>query len=101
MRPKRSCGQCLHARSPESEQVTETLNALCCLASSTMGVYAASCPTPAERKLSGEGLEPSRLPTRPSNVRVYQFRHPDKIKATLTFSPFDRIRKASLAMAIV
>src|SRR5437870_896137 len=27
--------------------------------------------------MSGEGLEPSRLPTRPSNVRVYQFRHPD------------------------
>jgi hypothetical protein len=29
--------------------------------------------------LSGEGLEPSRLPTRPSNVRVYQFRHPDAL----------------------
>ena len=28
--------------------------------------------------VSGEGLEPSRLPTRPSNVRVYQFRHPDE-----------------------
>src|SRR6516162_4230982 len=26
--------------------------------------------------VSEEGLEPSRLPTRPSNVRVYQFRHP-------------------------
>lgn len=31
----------------------------------------------------GEGLEPSRLRIRPSNVRVYQFHHPrlDVIKA--------------------
>jgi hypothetical protein len=29
------------------------------------------------KMVSGEGLEPSWLPTRPSNVRVYQFRHPD------------------------
>jgi hypothetical protein len=30
--------------------------------------------------VSETGLEPVRLPTRPSNVRVCQFRHSDTIK---------------------
>ena len=35
--------------------------------------------------VSGEGIEPSRLPTRPLNVRVYQFRHPDLFMCSVAF----------------
>jgi hypothetical protein len=42
-----------------------------------LAIACAQLATRKVKNLSGEGLEPSWLPTRPSNVRVYQFRHPD------------------------
>ena len=35
--------------------------------------------------VSEAGLEPARLPIRPSNVRVCQFRHSDRMKLLATF----------------
>ncbi len=45
--------------------------------------------------MRGEGLEPSRLPIRPSNVRVCQFRHPRK---QLTLSIISKVRSLSIGM---